>query len=371
MSPILGPPLKTSLTPFPAFARLTGRNFAAGMSGGIAYVLDLAHDFGPKVNHEMVELGKVTDPKEIAQLRGLIEDHRHFTGSAVADRVLKNFNRMLSYFVRVIPLDYKRVLEENAAREIEEKARQNMIDLIPSQAQLDAEAALAASTPKHPEPSVGDVEDAMLDTETAVARGAKLDKVRGFMKYKRMGESYRPARKRTKDWNEVSSRLKPAELQVQAARCMDCGVPFCQSNSGCPISNLIPSWNELVFRDDWHSAYLRLKATNNMSWATGRVCPAPCQSACVAGINGAPVEIKSIECAIIDRAYEEGWVQPEPPKTRTGKKVAVIGSGPAGLSCAEQLNRAGHTVTVYERSDAIGGLLYCQYLPQTARSMIN
>lgn len=141
----------------------------------------------------------------------------------------------------------------------------------------------------------------------------------------------------------------------------DCGIPFCQSNSGCPISNLIPSWNELVFRDDWHSAYLRLKATNNMSWATGRVCPAPCQSACTNGINGAPVEIKSIECAIIDRAYEEGWVQPEPPKTRTGKKVAVIGSGPAGLSCAEQLNRAGHTVTVYERSDAIGGLLYCQY----------
>jgi glutamate synthase (NADPH/NADH) len=212
----------------------------------------------------------------------------------------------------------------------------------------------------------------MVDTETAVARGAKLDKVRGFMKYKRMGEAYRPARKRTKDWKEVSSRLKPQELQVQAARCMDCGVPFCQSNSGCPISNLIPSWNELVFRDDWHSAWLRLKATNNMvstsksrvlsrllltcirsrgqSWATGRVCPAPCQSACVAGINGAPVEIKSIECAIIDRAYEEGWVQPEPPQNRTGKKIAVIGSGPAGLSCAEQLNKAGHLVTVYERS---------------------
>ena len=205
------------LTQYFALFSLTGRNFAAGMSGGIAYVLDLAHDFGPKVNHEMVELGKVTDPKEIAQLRGLIEDHRHFTGSAVADRVLKNFNRMLSYFVRVIPLDYKRVLEENAAREIEEKARQSMLDLIPSQAQLDAEAASGASTPKHPEPSVGDVEDAMLDTETAVARGAKLDKVRGFMKYKRMGESYRPARKRTKDWSEVSSRLKPAELQVQVS----------------------------------------------------------------------------------------------------------------------------------------------------------
>jgi glutamate synthase (NADPH/NADH) len=345
---------------FVGLRSLTGRNFGAGMSGGIAYVLDLAHDFYPKVNHEMVELGKVTNPKEIAQLRGLIEDHRHFTGSAVADRVLKNFNRMLSYFVRVIPLDYKRVLEEQAAREIEEKARQNVIDLIPSQAQLAAEIASGTSTPKHSEPAVGDVEDSMLDTETAVARGAKLDKVRGFMKYKRMGEAYRPARKRTKDWSEVSSRLKPAELQVQAARCMDCGVPFCQSNSGCPISNLIPSWNELVFRDDWHSAYLRLKATNNMSWATGRVCPAPCQSACVAGINAAPVEIKSIECAIIDRAYEEGWVQPEPPKTRTGKKIAVIGSGPAGLSCAEQLNRAGHLVTVYERSDAIGGLLYCQ-----------
>jgi glutamate synthase (NADPH/NADH) len=240
----------------------TGRNFAAGMSGGIAYVLDLAHDFGSKVNHEMVELGKVTDPKEISELRELIEQHRHFTGSEVADRVLKTFNRMLSYFVRVMPLDYKRVLEEEAARAAEEKARQNAIDLVPSQAQVDI--SRSTSPVKHHEPSVGDVEDAMVDTETAVARGAKLDKVRGFMKYKRMGEAYRPARKRTKDWKEVSSRLKPQELQVQAARCMDCGVPFCQSNSGCPISILIPSWNELVFRDDWHSAWLRLKATNNM-----------------------------------------------------------------------------------------------------------
>lgn len=206
----------------------------------------------------------MTDPREIAELRSLIEDHRHFTGSAVADRVLKNFNRMLGYFVRVMPLDYKRVLEEQAARVAEEKARQNAIDLVPSQAQIDMSRSASPVGVKHHEPSVGDVEDAMVDSETAVARGAKLDKIRGFMKYKRVGEPYRPARKRTKDWKEVSSRLKTQELQVSAARCMDCGIPFCQSSSGCPISNLIPSWNELVFRDDWHSAYLRLKATNNM-----------------------------------------------------------------------------------------------------------
>lgn len=222
-------------------------------------MLDLAHQFGAKVNCEMVELSTVTDSQEIALLKSLVEEHFHLTGSQIADRILKNFSRMLSSFVRVMPLDYKRVLAAEAARAAEEKARQDAVELVSFHSKVEQPVG-----PRRHEPSIADVEDAMADSQAAVDRGAKLDKVRGFMKYKRMGEAYRPARKRTKDWKEVSSRLKPQELQVQAARCMDCGVPFCQSNSGCPISNLIPSWNELVFQDDWHSAWLRLKATNNM-----------------------------------------------------------------------------------------------------------
>jgi len=177
------------------------------------------------------------------------------------------------------------------------------------------------------------------------------------MKYKRLGEAYRPPRKRVKDWNELSMRLTESELKYQSARCMDCGVPFCQSDSGCPISNIIPKWNDLVFKGQWRDALNRLLLTNNFPEFTGRVCPAPCEGACVLGINEQPVGIKSIECAIIDKAFEMGWVVPTPPAFRTGKRVAIIGAGPAGLSCADQLNKAGHLVTVYDRNDRMGGLL--------------
>jgi glutamate synthase (NADPH/NADH) len=177
------------------------------------------------------------------------------------------------------------------------------------------------------------------------------------MKYSRRSEKYRPAASRTKDWAELSSRLDEDELKYQSARCMDCGVPFCQSDTGCPISNIIPKWNELVFAGQWRDALDRLLMTNNFPEFTGRVCPAPCEGACVLGINEDPVGIKSIECAIIDRGFEMGWMIPRPPEVRTGKKVAIIGSGPAGLACADQLNRAGHLVTVYERADRLGGLL--------------
>ncbi|KAJ9100737.1 glutamate synthase [NADH] [Naganishia cerealis] len=353
---------------------LTGRNFAAGMSGGIAYVLDTAHTFASKVNPEMVELGPVNDPAEIAELRSMIEDHRHFTGSKIAERVLRDFHRTLPKFVRVMPTDYKRVLEERAAREAEEKARQSVIDLIPSQtaSQVDLAVTLESKnqglfgvsrvpTPlaahKPHEPSVVDLEDAMVDENTTKERMTKLDKTRGFMKYKRLGEAYRPARKRVKDWNEISTRLTEPELKVQTARCMDCGVPFCQSDSGCPISNIIPKWNDLVFKGQWKAALDRLLMTNPFPEFTGRVCPAPCEGACVAGINEQPVGIKSIECAIIDKGFEMGWVVPRPPHQRTGKHVAIVGSGPAGLACAEALNKAGHSVTVYDRNDRIGGLL--------------
>lgn len=352
----------------------TGRNFAAGMSGGIAYVLDTAHTFASKVNKEMVELGHVTDPREIAALRGLIEDHRHYTQSEIADRVLHDFHHLLPLFVRVMPLDYKRVLEEQAIREKEEKLRLNVIDLVPSRtaSQVDLaseslEEILTSKThpqgiagqvqkPRH-EPSLVDVEDSLVDETTTKKRLDKLDKTRGFMKYKRLGEAYRPPRKRVKDWKEISGRLTESELKYQSARCMDCGVPFCQSDTGCPISNIIPKWNDLVFKGQWQDALNRLLMTNNFPEFTGRVCPAPCEGACVLGINEQPVGIKSIECAIIDKGFEMGWMAPRPPAFRTGKHVAVIGSGPSGLACADQLNKAGHWVTVYDRNDRMGGLL--------------
>merc|ERR1711939_782475 len=184
-----------------------------------------------------------------------------------------------------------------------------------------------------------------------------LDKTRGFMKYTRRSEKYRNVKTRVKDWGELSSRLNEDELKYQAARCMDCGVPFCQSDTGCPISNIIPKWHELVFASQWKDALNRLLMTNNFPEFTGRVCPAPCEGACVLGINEDPVGIKSIECAIIDRGFEMGWMVPSPPQVRSGKTVAIVGSGPAGMAAADQLNKAVHSVTVYERADRLGGLL--------------
>ncbi|GAA5893643.1 glutamate synthase (NADH) [Sporobolomyces salmoneus] len=333
----------------------TGRNFAAGMSGGIAYVFDAAKDFRDKVNMEMVELETVNDPHEIAALRSMIEDHKHWTGSELATSILRNFNQVLPRFVRVMPLDYKAVLEAEAVRTAAKKKRPSIA------APGLSSNNLAASTPLPPksnnEPAVVDLEDSMVDDATAKKRVETLDKVRGFMKYKRLTESYRNPRKRTQDWKEISTRLSEDECKVQAARCMDCGVPFCQSDTGCPIGNIIPKWNDLVFKGQWQDALNRLLMTNNFPEFTGRVCPAPCEGACVLGINEQPVGIKSIECAIIDKGFEMGWMAPRPPQSRTGKKVAVIGSGPAGLAAADQLNKAGHSVTVYDRNDRFGGLL--------------
>jgi glutamate synthase (NADPH/NADH) small chain len=178
---------------------------------------------------------------------------------------------------------------------------------------------------------------------------------KGFLKYERETGPYRPVEERKKDWQEVHLHMDWQKLRVQAARCMDCGIPFC--HNGCPLGNIIPDWNDLVYRDRWREALERLHATNNFPEFTGRLCPAPCEASCVLGINQPPVTIKEIEQHIIDHAFQQGWVVAEPPVKRTGKKVAVVGSGPAGLAAAQQLNRAGHTVTVFERSDRIGGLL--------------
>ena len=181
---------------------------------------------------------------------------------------------------------------------------------------------------------------------------------RGFMTTPRQTPHRRPVDIRIQDWREVYADFGHAELERQAGRCMDCGIPFC--HGGCPLGNLIPEWNDLVWRHDWREAAERLHATNNFPEFTGRLCPAPCEAACVLGINAEPVAIKQVEVEIIDRAWAEGWVPPQPPPVAalaTGRKVAVIGSGPAGLAAAQQLTRAGHQVTVYERADAPGGLL--------------
>ncbi|MGG3456144.1 Glutamate synthase [NADPH] small chain [compost metagenome] len=186
----------------------------------------------------------------------------------------------------------------------------------------------------------------------------------GFMEFKRELPGDRSPSERVKDWEEFHKHMADEELRTQGARCMDCGTPYCHTGidmaggtAGCPVHNLIPEWNNLVYRNLWKEALDRLHKTNNFPEFTGRVCPAPCEGSCTVGLIGQPVTIKTIEQAIIDKGFEEGWVVPEPPEKRTGRKVAVVGSGPAGLACAAQLNKAGHEVTVYERSDRIGGLL--------------
>ena len=182
-----------------------------------------------------------------------------------------------------------------------------------------------------------------------------MGKVTGFLEFPRRSTPYRQVNERVHDWKEVMGPLDEPQLRTQGARCMDCGIPFC--HSGCPINNIIPDWNDLVYRGRWEEALRVLHSTNNFPEVTGRICPAPCEAACVLGINDDPVSIKSIEKAIADRGWQEGWIQPEVPATRTGKTVAVVGSGPAGLAAAQQLNRAGHTVTVFEKSEVPGGLL--------------
>ena len=182
-----------------------------------------------------------------------------------------------------------------------------------------------------------------------------MGKPTGFIEFERLNEAYDPVDKRLKHYKEFVHTLNDRDARIQGARCMDCGIPFC--TSGCPVNNIIPDWNDLVYRGNWKQALDVLHSTNNFPDFTGRICPAPCEAACTLGINSAPVGIKSIEHFIIDKGWESGWVVPQPPATRTGKKIAIVGSGPAGLAAAQQLARVGHDVTVFEKSERIGGLL--------------
>src|SRR5215469_7316176 len=182
-----------------------------------------------------------------------------------------------------------------------------------------------------------------------------MGKITGFLEYEREDRHYEPVEERIKHWREFVRPLPEAETRQQAARCMDCGVPYC--HTGCPVNNQIPDWNDLVYRGNWEEAARNLHSTNNFPEFTGRVCPAPCEASCTLNLDENPVTIKTIECAIVDRAFEQGWVKPEPPAGKTGKRVAVVGSGPAGLACAQQLARVGHEVHVFEKLAKAGGLL--------------
>ena len=191
-----------------------------------------------------------------------------------------------------------------------------------------------------------------------------MGKITGFLEFERNDRHYQPVEERIKQWREFVLPLPEEDNWKQAARCMDCGIPYCQGTNlttgaptGCPVNNQIPDWNDLVYRGDWQEAARNLHTTNNFPEVTGRVCPAPCEASCTLNIDDNPVTIKTIECAIADRAIEQGWIKPEPPAVKTGKTVAIVGSGPAGMACAQQLARAGHDVHVFEKFAKAGGLL--------------
>ncbi|GAB1607751.1 glutamate synthase [NADH], amyloplastic-like [Argonauta hians] len=451
---------------------LVGRNFAAGMSGGLAYVYDKMKMFHDRCNVDSVSLEPLEEPEDLNFVFDLLCEFQIKTGSEVATNIINHWATEQHEFIKVYPHEYRRCLEKQAAdaRKMAAKfaatveaelstiiSAERGATAVAEDGSGDAGAIAAAATPtttdtttattittdtttttetttttttstaatltttatpdgsgsssggagirfslkpmsdpnqylinsgvRTPvtpipsdfkediinelvddggllhEPSetnnIADIEDAIQDVALEQKNlERKYDKLRGFVKYKRAENQYRETSERLGDWGEIYNHAKVKEsLQMQAARCMDCGVPFCQSDNGCPLSNIIPKWNDLVYKGNWREALATLLQTNNFPEFTGRVCPAPCEGSCVLGINSSPVTIKNIECAIIDHGFDNGWIVPIIPKVRTGKKVAVVGSGPSGLAVAQQLNKAGHSVTVYERNDRIGGLL--------------
>lgn len=372
---------------------LAGRNFAAGMSGGLAFVLDREKLFRERCNLEMIALEEVVDKEDVDWLHDILTEFVEKTGSTLAKSVLEDWPASTSLFFKVFPHEYRRALAE-AALEAEQARAQaktmdrlrrtsimeykedNVIleDVLKSAKEVEQEHLDIANDEESipinednieckaedgelfqnsHEPTTKDIEEIIPDLSKE-----PLDKKKGFVKYKRAKNQYRAVEERVNDWGEIYNHNGVKKyIQVQAARCMDCGVPFCQSDHGCPLGNIIPKWNDLVFQQNWKEALITLLQTNNFPEFTGRCCPAPCEGACVLGINEPPVTIKNIENAIIDYAWKHGFMVPDPPKDFTGKQVAIIGSGPSGLAAAAQLNKAGHHVVVYERNDEIGGLL--------------
>uniref|UniRef100_A0A5K3FD94 glutamate synthase (NADH) n=1 Tax=Mesocestoides corti TaxID=53468 RepID=A0A5K3FD94_MESCO len=328
----------------------SGRNFAAGMSGGLAFVYDADKVFEARCNRQLVSLENMTPENEYTVwLFTIIKTFFDETGSLVARNILKHWDTELGNFVLVFPHEYRLAL---AAASSAPSA-----DTTAEKAALtngDAAKTNAESVTSHVN---GDIEDVLGSGEVAEE---KPDKLRGFVKYPRTKFKYRQVDERLNDWAEVyAHRSIRRTLKTQAARCMDCGVPFCQSSFGCPLGNQIPNWNDLVYNDNWNAAHDAMVQTNNFPEFTGRVCPAPCEGACVLGIIDQPVTIKNIECAIGEVGWERGLnvPRPVPLSKQTGRRVAIVGSGPAGLACAAQLIKVGHKVVVLERRDLPGGLL--------------
>ena len=299
----------------------TGVNFGAGMSGGIAYIYDRNKNFQNKCNLSMVEIQNLSSDNEMKEnifnkysfldsdyirVREMLTRHSNYTNSAVARFILDNFEEEVKNFIKVIPIDFKRAIETKKLEQIKEEKN-------------------------------------------------NMGKVTGFLEFDRVENKSISPKTRVKNYNEFVLPFSEKTLNEQASRCMNCGIPYCHNS--CPINNIIPDWNGLVYEGDWKNALKVLHSTNNFPEFTSRICPAPCEAACTLNIEDNPVTIKSIERSIIDRAFKEGWIIPEVNTNKTDKKIAVVGSGPAGLACAQQLARAGHNVTVYEKNDRVGGLL--------------
>ncbi|VDM52133.1 unnamed protein product [Angiostrongylus costaricensis] len=406
-----------------------GRNFAAAMSGGIAFLFNQGDPFIQRINVATVDLDEPAND-DLLFIREKIERFIELTGSKLGQRILDNWQTESSKIIKVFPRDYKLALKEQEEKKrLEEKeAAENLVNEKAKadracQRKLSMDMQIAPTfihkkknlskkilsvvqrkrrSSKNPRPQdyagFEDVDqDASEDNEDEKSENDEellsdeeifhpndygnaksdnldienipvpphlrkndepLDKLRGFMKYGRQKKIYRPPEERIQDWEEVYDfETVRSNIREQAARCMDCGVPFCQGHTGCPLGNIIPKWNDYVFKKNWRQALEQLLQTNNFPEFTGRVCPAPCEGACCLAISSPAVTIKSIECAIIDYAFMQGWITAHPPAENTGKRIAIIGSGPAGMAAAAQLVKVGHTVVVYERKNRVGGLL--------------